>query len=116
MLKRSPLHWEFSAKSKGRLEMYVGINDGYEGSVPITHAISFYNKIVRAGKDIGNVIAEQDALKLISREVQPTGEIIDGRDVLFRKDAGNVSLVVFQGGHEILVGYSSERIKKLVED
>ena len=43
--RRSPLFWDLPAKPNGKLEIYAGIRDGYDGSVPISHSILFYNKI-----------------------------------------------------------------------
>ena len=48
--RRSPIHMSFPATRRDGacLNIYAGINDGYSGSVSITHSINFFNKIARS--------------------------------------------------------------------
>jgi hypothetical protein len=45
---RSPVYMETPVRKRknAKLFLYCGIHDGYNGSVPITHTIDFYNKVV----------------------------------------------------------------------
>lgn len=45
---RSPLFQKFpkELRKNSKLFIYEGIHDGYVGSVPITHSINMYNRLV----------------------------------------------------------------------
>ena len=45
---RSPLRQDFPIEKRknSRLYIYTGIHDGYKGSVPITHSLNMYNRLV----------------------------------------------------------------------
>src|SRR5690606_7622504 len=44
---RSPLRWDVPDRDLPDLDIYAGINDGHEGSVPVSHSVLFYNKMVK---------------------------------------------------------------------
>lgn len=113
MRKRSPLYFDIPAR-RGRLEIYAGINDGHESVVPISHAIDFYNRIVAFGGDSAGLIGPSEAMRLLSRDVEPTGETIGDREVYIARSAGEVSIMVFRGGHETLPDHTVQRIKALI--
>jgi hypothetical protein len=107
-VKRSPLYWETPVKKLTgcELKIYAGIHDGYTGAVPIIHSISFYNKIVvdLGGADSNMVSCDEMAWMLTTRASsdKTKGKISD-REIHYFKTFKNVSLTIFEGGHEILV-------------
>lgn len=107
-IKRSPLYWKTPIEKPGgtKLKIYAGIHDGYTGSVPITHSISFYNKIVAdlGGADSDKVSCDELTWMLTTRtSPDKTRGRINDREIHYFKTFKNVSLTIFEGGHEILV-------------
>ena len=47
-MARSPfyMHTPVEKRKNSKLYIYAGIHDGYEGSVPISQSLAFYNKVV----------------------------------------------------------------------
>lgn len=109
---RSPIYWD--APHRGTiLDIYTGINDGIvSGSVPITQSIYFYNKIV---KDLGATdpkdLVHDEAINYLLKHRMPFGDYgkLGVRKVCLKKKYKNISLVVFDGNHEMLesVAFSS---------
>ena len=74
--------------------------------MPITHSLFFYNKVLadlgveedaaRANKD--------DIIHLLTAYTAPgsAGGKLGDRAILYRRAAGNVSVTIFEGGHEML--------------
>jgi acetyl esterase/lipase len=116
MQKRSPLSWAPNAATfRSKLEIYAGLNDGYDGSVPVSHSILFYNKIAALRGAPSDMISESDAIKILSRDVVSSDrEIIEDRAVYFSKGSNGVSIVIFGGGHEMLPKYTMQRLKALL--
>lgn len=114
--ERSPLRWPIPTQPRGRLEIFAGIDDGYVGSVPVTHAIAFFNRVARHTGFADAAVREDEILALASRAVDPKPGLgtIEGREVLFRSEAPPVSLVIFAGHHELLARHAVERIRLLV--
>lgn len=115
--KRSPLYWQTPQTSKSFIEIYAGIHDGYTGSVPISHSLFFFNKLVTDSGNRSEIITEKEIIALLTQNVKRDsvyGKIGD-RDVLLRKRSGNVLLTIFDGGYEILPDFVFKRIKNLVE-
>jgi lysophospholipase L1-like esterase/pimeloyl-ACP methyl ester carboxylesterase len=114
--RRSPLFMETprERRTHSRLFLHVGVHDGYTGSVPITHTIDFYNKVVRDltpdGTEALVPAAVTEALlrqrTLTGLEAKPKpGDVIYARHFLNR-----VHLEVFEGGHEMLVGRALDHV------
>lgn len=117
-IDRSPLFWNIPNKNlQGRLEIYAGIDDGYTGSVPISHSILFFNRLVShygyADKEVG----EGDIVELLTHGYEKRGLLrkIDDREVIYEKDSGLVSLVIFEGSHEMLPEFCFKRMKEIAE-
>lgn len=104
---RSPLNWEtpIEARRESILNIYAGVYDGIIGSVPITHSINFYNKIIKdlGCTDASAYVSEKEILHLLEYQI-PLGEfdMIGGRETILRKSYKNVKLVIFEGKHEML--------------
>lgn len=115
---RSPILWSTPLGKLDHSELYIhtGIYDGIQGSVPITHSINFYNKVLSdlGEGDTSNFVSDHEKLSLLEYRsaLGEFGKIAD-REVFLRKEAGNVKLVVFEGNHESLPEYS---LDELLED
>jgi hypothetical protein len=115
--ERSPMFWDMPAKPNGRLEIYAGINDGYTGSVPISHSIQFFNRTVEHYGYAGSKVGQTDLVRLLTRGIErkdhPTK--IGDREVVYRRDTIPVSLVIFDGAHEMLTEYCFHRLQQLAK-
>ena len=109
--QKSPLYWKTPVKklTKSKLFIYAGIYDGIQGSVPITHSINFYNKVLDdiQEEDTSRYVTPFEKLKLLEYR-KPLGEFgsISGRQIFLRKESGNLKLVIFEGNHEMLTEYA----------
>lgn len=117
---RSPLYWKTPVKKRQNslLQIYVGVHDGYTGSVPISHSINFYNKLLTDGKekDKSRYVSKQDATTLLKTQSFPTSktsQTLGNRAILYQKTSKNIRLTVFEGTHEILNEVVLEKIQKL---
>lgn len=105
---RSPFHdaLTFDRAAKGRLYLYAGVHDGYTGSVPITHSLRMYNKLIEHIDGPASVhrIPESDMLELLSKRGYPEKDFgfIGGRKCHYAREFQNLSLHIFEGGHEQL--------------
>jgi pimeloyl-ACP methyl ester carboxylesterase len=112
---RSPLFWQFPEKLNGRLEIYAGIHDGHTGSVPISHSIEFFNRLAAHSGRVENMVAHQDFVALLTYGIneETTYGFIGKRRIFFKSDISNASLIVFDGGHEMLSDYCFKRLQTL---
>jgi len=108
--RRSPLRMSYPAGKRGGsyLNIYAGINDGYSGSVPITHSIDFFNSIaqVRYPDEKSLIVPDSTITKLLSRRVDPQMNYekkLADRNVYLSYATPDMSLNIFEGGHEVLV-------------
>ena len=109
-IKRSPLFMKFNPdlRRNTSLKIFAGINDGYTGSVPVTHSINFYNKIIglKYPDEPGRRVSDSIIIRLLSRGVDPEKKpelILGGRNVYLSAGAPEASLIIFEGGHEMIV-------------
>jgi len=105
---RSPLQMDtpLEARSTSNLYIYAGIHDGYEGSVPITHSLDFYNKAVSdIGGNSSDLISAETIRDLLSMRSfpSPVTNTIAGRDIIFKRHYKNIQVVIFEGKHEMLL-------------
>ena len=97
MKRRSPLYMEY--RENGPLKIYAGIDDGSNGnSVPISHSLEFYNKIVEQEHQI----SDKKLHSLLVRGVPKTAEVLGNRAVFYKAKAPNAEILIFHGGHEFL--------------
>ena len=120
--RRSPLYQAFPMEKRAGAQLYIytGIHDGYTGSVPITHSIAMYNRLVREMKS-GNasaaprddwyrrmdadLVGEDEIISLLARRFNPAcdpADLLNDRAVYLRRDYKNIHLALFEGGHEML--------------
>jgi predicted peptidase len=114
---RSPLYWKTPVKKRKKsvLQIYAGIHDGYAGSVPISHSINFYNKLLTDAKEKDNAkyVSDADAAVMIKEQILPAKESalkIDGRKIHYQNASRKISITIFEGGHEILRNAALEKI------
>lgn len=107
---RSPLHLPFPANKRinATLNLYTGIHDGYTGSVPISQTILFYNKIAVAlyPELKEQVIPDSIVVSLVTKRMNPAADTtikLSGRGIQLFKQLPNLSLTIFEGGHEMLI-------------
>ncbi|MBE9510335.1 MAG: prolyl oligopeptidase family serine peptidase [Bacteroidetes bacterium] len=109
--EKSPVYWDtpINKLSNSKLEIYAGVFDGIQGSVPITHSINFYNKILH---DLGvnneqYYVSTKETLDLIENRtpVCNYGKISD-RKIYLKREYKNVKLIIFKGNHEMLPEYA----------
>lgn len=118
--ERSPLFWETPLKKRKRsyLQIYAGIHDGYTGSVPISHSIKFYNKLLIDTEETDNAryVSAEDAATMLTTQSFPTKKNIkkiDNRAILYQKSSKRIKLTIFEGTHEILRNVALDLIKSL---
>ncbi|MCW3787571.1 alpha/beta hydrolase family protein [Plebeiibacterium sediminum] len=118
-IKRSPLFQPFPQKLRkgSQLYIYEGIHDGYTGSVPITHSINMYNRLVGELKyqtinmdsimkhaiSDSSLVTEKEIIDLVTKRINPDGDnngMLFDRKVHLKRKFQNISLFIFEGGHE----------------
>ena len=106
--RRSPLHLPTPTQKlrRARLSLYAGVRDGVDGSVPITHSLFFYNKVLGdLGITADSVRAsERDIIHLLTAYTapEPVADSLGGRAILYRRTSGPLEVTIFDGGHEML--------------
>lgn len=110
-ISKSPIYWETPIEKLNttELQIYTGIYDGIQGSVPITHSINFYNKVLRdiTVSDSTSYVSNSEKLNLLeNRKSLSDFGSIGGRKVFLRKQSGNLGLSIFEGNHEMLTEYA----------
>ncbi len=115
---KSPIYWTTPADKlkKSKLFIYAGIYDGIQGSVPISHSINFYNKLLSdmSVTDTLKYVSISEKLNLLEKR-QPLREFgsIAGRKICLQKEFGNLSLIIFEGNHEMLTEFA---LNELIEE
>jgi pimeloyl-ACP methyl ester carboxylesterase len=105
--RRSPMYFATPVKkfNNTRLDIFVGVNDGVTGSVPITQSINFYNKLLQdmGVKNVQSYVSADEIQQLLQTR-KPLGRYgkIGDRDICLQKTYKNVRLTVFDGTHEML--------------
>jgi pimeloyl-ACP methyl ester carboxylesterase len=118
---RSPLQWETPAGrlEKSELVIHAGVYDGIQGSVPITHSINFYNKVLGDLYPNGseNEVTTEDKARLLEYR-KPLGEFgtIGSRVICLEKSHGNLKLVIFTGNHEMLPEAALNNLRFTIDD
>lgn len=116
MKERSPIHWVNSSSKQNMsdLHLYAGIKDGITGSVPFTHSIFFYNKMVLSVPEGGSefLVSPQEIVDLFAIPKPQDLGTIGGRKVFLEKRFQNISITIFDGGHEFLENFA---INELLE-
>ncbi|PID59480.1 MAG: peptidase [Gammaproteobacteria bacterium] len=96
MRARSPLFWPDNGN--GAVTLYAGIDDGYTGSVPISHSIDYFNRLAEPEQRL----TTDETTALLTRTLREPEGSLAGRKVYLDRSSGDIRLVVFDGGHEML--------------
>ena len=113
--QKSPVYWDTPASKLDdtELHIYTGIYDGIQGSVPITHSINFYNKLLSdlEVEDSSKYVSAYEKLQLLEfrRPLADFGKIAD-RKIFLQKEYKNIKLVIFEGNHEMLPEYALDEL------
>ncbi|WP_281763644.1 SGNH/GDSL hydrolase family protein [Neptunitalea lumnitzerae] len=106
--ERSPI-WQQpleNLRANAILYIYEGVHDGYTGSVPITHSINMYNKLVADKKAPSEaVVTDEEIIELLATQYSVKVENykpLFKRGVYLQKHYDNINLTIFEGGHEQL--------------
>lgn len=109
---RSPIYMNIGGEFHGNLHLFAGVEDGYSGSVPISHSILMFNRLCEASGEANLKLEMSDVVSLLTRAVECTGQEIGERAVFFKRSNRLGTLTVFDGGHEMLPGYTVDSIVK----
>jgi len=113
--QKSPIYWETPIEKlkSSKLFIYAGVYDGIQGSVPITHSINFYNKLLTdlSVIDSSKYVSISEKLNLLEKR-QPLGEFgnIAGRKICLKKEFENLRLIIFEGNHEMLTEFALDEL------
>jgi dienelactone hydrolase len=103
--KRSPLAY-LSAARRLPVSIHVGIHDGHTGSVPVSHSLRAFNMLAapedRLSEEQIRWFTEKRAVPTELAAQREDDSTYGKKTVLFRRRSQNVTLTVFDGGHEIL--------------
>ena len=108
-IKRSPFFMTTPVEKRreSKLFIYTGIHDGYQGSVPITQSLKFYNKVVRDfdPTEKASLVSIEEMLMMVERRntdiLNPTQT--NHGDILFSKQyLDKIQVSVFEGRHEMI--------------
>lgn len=107
--KRSPEFMDYNPelRKNATLRIYTGIHDGYTGSVPVTHSINMFNKLVAEiyPQKKGEIVSDSLKLILVEKRMNPAGtfSVLGGRSIHLQRWLPSLSLTIFEGTHEMLV-------------
>lgn len=116
--KRSPMfmHTPIQKRANSKLYIYEGIHDGYTGSVPITHSLNIYNKIVSDFNpaDKADLVPDYDIIEMLASRNFVSSEkgTLGNRVIHYQKTFDDkVKLFIFEGGHEMLTDIALNHVK-----
>lgn len=108
--KRSPFFMSTPVEKRqdSKLFIYSGVHDGYTGSVPISHSLNIFNKIVKdyGPTAAGELIPDQVIHRLVTTRSLPGSNYgrIGNRKIHYQKRyEDKLQVTIFEGGHEMLV-------------
>jgi esterase/lipase len=115
--ERSPIKWSSASANlkHAEISIYAGVYDGLQGSVPITHSINFYNKLLKDQQvnDASAYISDAEKAFLLEKRMPIKNfGTISSRKIMLHKKHENINILIFEGGHEMLAAYN---LKKLLE-
>jgi poly(3-hydroxybutyrate) depolymerase len=115
---RSPL--TYLARAKGlALHINAGVRDGHTGSVPISHSLLAFNAVAdpqdRIGhEDIRRFVSEARVPDHLRRSI--TDSSYGEKQPLFRRTSGEVTVTIFDGGHELIPSAAIHWIETIHKD
>jgi poly(3-hydroxybutyrate) depolymerase len=117
--ERSPLYWTTPVKKRNKcvLQIFAGIHDGYNGPVPISQSINFYNKLLSDFRetDTSKYVPYEDLKFMVNTQSFPSSNSnnkIGDRTIHYQKTSKKIMLTIFEGGHEMLSKQALEYIEQ----
>lgn len=115
MENRSPINWLTKPRTGVTLRLYAGVTDGHSGSVPITHSIDYFNRFVKLAGRQESQISQDVRRQLLAagrglREQRKSVGLIAGRSIIYQNVTPEVSITIFDGGHEMLPSAAIEQL------
>jgi len=114
---RSPrfMQTPIEQRRNSKLFIYTGVHDGYTGSVPITHSLDIYNKVVQdfAPFEAPALVPQEITKRLITTRDLPHSHFgrIGGRKIHYKQQfEDKVAVTIFEGGHEMLVDQALKHV------
>ncbi|MEM7393669.1 MAG: alpha/beta fold hydrolase [Verrucomicrobiota bacterium] len=100
---RSPLRWLDRAKDVN-LDVQVGIWDGHKGSVPISHSLLAYNRVVPEAErlETSRIVKMTREPKLFELDSSIHLPAYGEKQPIYQRSHHKTRLTVFNGGHEII--------------
>ncbi|MDO6461289.1 prolyl oligopeptidase family serine peptidase [Granulosicoccaceae sp. 1_MG-2023] len=99
------------------LMLLAGIHDGHDGAaVPVSHSVHFFNRIAAERGDSAAIVSPATLDALLQRQPLTVSGTVGGRDIYLQRHTGPHSLVIFEGGHESLPGYTLQRLQELAAE
>jgi len=113
--KRSPLYMMTPTRKRAaaKLMIFAGIHDGYQGSVPITQSLKFYNKVIADfGASEDDFISHDEMIDLVTMRTYPDAleENIVDRRIIYKRNYQDISVTIFEGRHEMLTDIALELV------
>lgn len=101
---------------KSGIDLYAGIDDGWTGSVPVSHSIRFFNRLADHLSAPKVVVSDRDLIGLKNRTWQADRDqgLLGSRKIILRREMPDATLAIFQGGHEMLPSVAFQRLQALV--
>jgi len=116
--ERSPLYWITPLKKRrnSTMQIFAGIHDGFTGPIPISQSVNFYNKLLSdfKVKDSSKYVKNEDLKFMLEEQTFPSSNSankIGNRAIYYQKSTKNVTLTIFDGGHEMLSKQALEYIE-----
>lgn len=108
--RRSPIYQEppIERLQETDVHIFAGVNDGYEGSVPISHSINFYNMLISEleyGEEYEvpyNVEAQLIYTQSLFDTDNQENIMLGDRQIIYQTASPTTALTIFDGDHEIL--------------
>ncbi|TCM21463.1 prolyl oligopeptidase family protein [Novosphingobium sp. PhB165] len=109
--RRSPY---FMPLSTAPVHIYAGVHDGFTGSVLPSHSIKMFNRYAQQYAPNESISPDAELRMLEGRRGPDAdeGKTIGGRLIHAERQAGPASVVIFEGGHEMLARPMVEQIAK----
>ena len=95
-------------RKNASLQIYTGIHDGHTGSVPVSHSMDMFNRLALEISPGNRHVLVSDTLRnLILNEKAPVSNenpsFLGDRKIHLSRKLPNLSLTIFEGGHEMIV-------------
>jgi predicted peptidase len=100
-IARSPSSYLHNANNI-KIDISTGINDGHNGSVPVSHALLAYNSLITEKIPIETINYITNNAAIPDELKQNYTDPDYPRQILFRRQSQNARITLFDGGHEIL--------------